>query len=504
MTLTVGQLLADPDLHLVDATAGIGHERVIEAAHVTELALPRAWLQGGELLMTVGLQVAGDVGGQRAWVAEAAGAGVAALAVGLGSELPFQEAPAAMVAAAREHGVPLLAVPDDVPFIAVTKAVFAARAAAERAELEEAVTQHRALTAAAAGSGGLQGLLAMWARLQRAAVVLDPAGRLLASAGEDADLLAAAAEPMVDGLLERGLRASASVGTPAGTVRLQPLGARRVRGLLAVSGAGDGADRLVLQGMVSLLSLELERRHLLGADRRRERAGALRRVLAPGVTPTQAAHLLAVAGLPVGRVRGLAVEAGAGDAVEVAADLALALPGGLVRVHEGLVEALAVEDAEAPAVLARFARGLPAGVGPVVSGHLAAASVREARSAVAASRRSGRVVESAELASVGLLLSLADDGVLGGFADAVLLPLEEADRTGALLQTLTTWLERGGSAEETAQQLGVHRHTVRNRLDRAEVLTGRSLAEPATRYELWLALQARDRRPATTDRPPQE
>ena len=84
MTLTVGQLLADPDLHLVDATAGIGHERVIEAAHVTELALPRAWLQGGELLMTVGLQVAGDVGGQRAWVAEAAGAGVAALAVGLG------------------------------------------------------------------------------------------------------------------------------------------------------------------------------------------------------------------------------------------------------------------------------------------------------------------------------------------------------------------------------------------------------------------------------------
>ena len=169
-----------------------------------------------------------------------------------------------MVAAAREHGVPLLAVPDDVPFIAVTKAVFAARAAAERAGLEEAVTQHRALTAAAAGSGGLQGLLAVWARSHRAAVVLDPAGRLLASAGEDADLLAAAAEPMVDGLLERGLRASASVGATAGTVRLQPLGARRVRGLLAVSGAGDGADRLVLQGMVSLLSLELERRHLLG------------------------------------------------------------------------------------------------------------------------------------------------------------------------------------------------------------------------------------------------
>ena len=155
MTLTVGQLLADPDAapgrrdRRASATSGSSRPRTSPSS-----PLPGAWLQGGELLMTVGLQVAGDPRGQRAWVAEAAGAGVAALAVGLGSELPFQEAPAAMVAAAREHGVPLLAVPDDVPFIAVTKAVFAARAAAERAGLEEAVTQHRALTAAAAGERG--------------------------------------------------------------------------------------------------------------------------------------------------------------------------------------------------------------------------------------------------------------------------------------------------------------------------------------------------------------
>src|SRR3954462_7136638 len=497
MTVTVGQLLADPALHLVDATAGIGHDRVIEAAHVSELALPRAWLQGGELLMTVGLQVRENAPRQRRWVAEAADARVAALAVGLGPDLPFQEAPAAMVQAALERRVPLLAVPEDVPFIAVTKAVFAARAAAERAGLEEAVNQHRALTAATA-NGGIEGLLGVGPGANGAAAVLDAAGRLLTSAGDGAEHLVEAAASLADGLLDRGLRASASVDTAAGIVRLQPLGARRVRGLLAVSGAGDGADRLVLQAMVSLLSLELERRHLLGADRRRERAGALRRILAPGVAPSQAAHLLAVAGLP-SRVRGLAVEPGAGDATEVAADLALALPGGLVRVHEGLVEALTVEEVDAPALLARFARGLPAGVGPVVSGHLAAASVREARSAVAASRRSGRVVEAAELASVGLLLSLADDGVLGGFADAVLLPLEQADRSGAVLQTLATWLELGGSAEETARRLGVHRHTVRNRLDRAEGGTGRSLAEPRTRYELWLALQARDRRGATVE-----
>lgn len=498
VTLTVGRLLADRALHLVDATGGIGHGRVVEAAHVTELTSPGPWLQGGELLMTIGLLL-DDEAAQRAWVEQAAAAGVSALAVGLGASLPFQQAPPAMVAAAREAGVPLLAVPDDVPFIAVTKAVFAARAAAERDDLERAVAAHRALTAAAAGSGGLEGLLTVWWRTSGVpAVVVDPVGRLLASAGSGAGWLVLAARDGLEQVAGHGLRAAASVTVGAHEARLHPLGTRRVRGLLAVGGPGDGSDRLVLQGMVSLLSLDLERRHLMGADRRRERAELVGRLLSLGGSAggsggedgAAASALLRVAGLP-DRVRGLAVAASGPDAGEVAADLALALPGGLVRVDAGLVEAVVGHDVDVVAVLARFAGGLAAGVGPVVAGQQAGASVREARAAVAASRRSGRVVASAELASVRLLLSLADDGLLGGFADAVLTPIEMADASGALVATLSAWLDAAGSAEETARRLGVHRHTVRNRLDRIEVLTGRALDEPAQRYELWLALQAR-------------
>ena len=489
-TFTVGLLLADRALHLVDATGGIGHDRVVEAAHVTELTSPGPWLQGGELLMTIGLLLV-DEAAQRAWVEQAASSGVAALAVGLGASLPFQQAPPVMVEAARVAGVPLLAVPDDVPFIAVTKAVFAARAAAERVELERAVAAHRALTAAAAGVGGLEGLLTVWWRASGApAVVVDPVGRLLASAGAGAGPLVAAAREGLEQVAGYGLRAAGSVTVGAHEARLHPLGTRRVRGLLAVGGSGAGADRLVLQGMVSLLSLDLERRHLMGADRRRERAELVGRLLLAGADGGRASSLLRVAGLP-DQVQGLAVAAAGQDAAEVAADLALALPGGLVRVHEGLVEAVAGHDVDVRAVLARFAGGLPAGVGPVVAGQQARASVREARAAVAASRRSGRVVASAELASVRLLLSLADDGLLGGFADAVLTPIESADPTGILLATLSAWLDAAGSAQDTARRLGVHRHTVRNRLDRIAALTGRQLDQPAQRYELWLALAAR-------------
>ena len=60
--------------------------------------------------------------------------------------------------------MPLLAVPDGVPFIAVTKAVFALRARAERRHLEWALATQRALTAAAVTPGGLGGILAAHGR----------------------------------------------------------------------------------------------------------------------------------------------------------------------------------------------------------------------------------------------------------------------------------------------------------------------------------------------------
>jgi hypothetical protein len=85
---------------------------------------------------------------------------VRAVGLGLGAELPHQGAPARLITAADEVGMPLLTVPDTVPFIAVTKAVFAYRARTERQELEWALQTQRALTAASVTPGGLLGILA--------------------------------------------------------------------------------------------------------------------------------------------------------------------------------------------------------------------------------------------------------------------------------------------------------------------------------------------------------
>ena len=74
----------------------------------------------------------------------------------------------------------------------------------------------------------------------------------------------------------------------------------------------------------------------------------------------------------------------------------------------------------------------------------------------------------------------------------------DADERDMLLQTLSTWLDTGGSAGQTATRLYCHRNTVLNRLRRVEGLTGRSLERVDHLVEWSLALLARDLLPPET------
>ena len=58
------------------------------------------------------------------------------------------------------------------------------------------------------------------------------------------------------------------------------------------------------------------------------------------------------------------------------------------------------------------------------------------------------------------------------------------------MDTLRAWLDQHGQVDAAAQRLGIHRHTVRHRLRRAEGVLGRSLDDPAVRADLWFALAA--------------
>jgi purine catabolism regulator len=337
--LTVLELISDTELGLELVAGHAGAERQIEAAAVSELANPGPWLQGGELLLTIGLLLPKTVAGCRTYLAELDAAEVQAVGLGLGAELPHQRAPARLITAADEIGMPLLTVPDPVPFIAVTKAVFAYRARAERQELEWSLQTQRALTAAAVTPGGLLGILAAHRDATgRSGVVIDLLGRVLAESDPGGTRLVRRMSGVLESIREQGLTAAAVDISDGRRRELHALGAHRLRAWLLIDGPAElPAAHQISGDLVSLLSLELERRHGLNAAQRRGRAQVLDRLARATVDDVLAARWLTSAGLPDADLRAAAVAA-PDDADDLAADLLITLPGALVRVVGEVVE----------------------------------------------------------------------------------------------------------------------------------------------------------------------
>jgi purine catabolism regulator len=498
--LTLADLVADRALRLAVVAGRDELGREIEAAAVSELAEPGPWLQGGELLLTIGLLLDESDAGCAAYVAGLHAAGVRALGLGLGAELRYQSAPPCLVRAAEDAGLPLLTVPDGVPFIAVTKAVFAWRAREERQQLEWALHTQRGLTAAAVQPGGLAGILGAYERATgRAALVVDLLERPIASSRPGHEPLAADFTGMLARVRAQGLLGAAVDATAGRRREVHPLGSRRLRAWLLVAGPADRTgSNLVTGDLVSLLSLELERVHGLGAARQRDRAQVLARLARGTVEDIVAARWLDTVGLPDGDLRAAVVAAP--HAAELAADLAGALPDALTRVvevagdnrAEPCVELAVPVGVDLAAVLGTLAPARPAGIGIGVRPGALAVSLRQARSALPESRITGRHVHAADIASSRQLLATVPGERLQGYADAVLGPLDAGERSAELLRTLTAFLEHNGHWEAAAAALQVHRHTVRNRIAAVEELTGRRLGSAHDRQELWLALRARD------------
>jgi purine catabolism regulator len=85
------------------------------------------------------------------------------------------------------------------------------------------------------------------------------------------------------------------------------------------------------------------------------------------------------------------------------------------------------------------------------------------------------------------LLSLPG-AALEAFVARVLGPA--ADNTW-LLESLAALLDSGCRWSEAADRLGVHRHTLRYRMEQLRKQTGSHPDDPAQRMELWLAVKAK-------------
>lgn len=471
----------------------------------SELTDPTPFLEGGEVLLTTGLNTDAWRGEWAAYVDRLQAVGVAALGVGTG--LTHPALPSALVEACETRGVNLFEVPRETTFVAISHAVAGLIEKHRQAVAREALALQRELTTAALRRDPV-------AVLRRLATVLHGAVGTVTAAGRWA-LGPVGAEPSrldlgrlsaeVVRLRPQGLRASSSGAESGGSWLVQPLGLTGVpdRYLTAWSpGRLDEGQRSALTTAVALLSLVEENRQQQRQTVRGLRARALELLLAGDARTAEVVLTTASASTLTGTVvepslptRVQVLRAG-GDAHTREQGLRMCEDevAGPSPVAAALIDGqlcVACSPTTADRLAERLAGlGLHVGIGDTVPASEAIRSHTAAGHALDLATPGSPVVRWVERVRGGVLGLLGED-LAESFARSTLSRLDEAaSPTGELLLTLRSFLRHHGRPGPVAEELGVHRNTVRNRVREIERALGGSLDDPQVRVDAWVALQA--------------
>ncbi|WP_416276337.1 PucR family transcriptional regulator [Mycolicibacterium sp. J2] len=492
MALTPRDLVTAKGLGLTLVAGARGADRQVSWAHAIELADPTPYLSGGELVMTTGINIGQDDTAQFHYVARLSSAGITALAVDTGTTLT--DIPAGIIDAANQLDLPVLRVPASTPFIAITRVVIDALKADELRSVQEVVDQQEVLARATLG-GGIPGVVAALADgLPAGVVVVDVEGRVLAAAGAEHERVAAPLTGPASPIGAAPGHAGRVFADGDAFVVVQSLrAAQALRGYLAVRTTAplSMAGRLLVAHTVSLVSIAIEKPARVVDAEQRLRSAVTRTLLAGGdiddgvlryfgFEPAGDVVVLLLTG--VGPV--LAAERDAGRLLAGVGPYLLASDDQDIVVivpaaHERSVRGLCGQ-------LAEQLDGLRAGLS--APSRLADVTVAVAQARIAAAAGVGSTfAEFAELGAYGVLLGARTPAELGVLA-GLLAPL--IGQRDDLVAALTVFLERNGQVEAAAADLGIHRHTMRNRIQRIGQLLGDDLKSADTRAQLWIAIKA--------------
>ena len=471
--LTVRDIAAMPGLGLDVVAGSAGLDKPVTWLHVSELEDPTEFLEGGEFLLTTGLGVGELESSQRAYARRLAQHRLAGLGFGLG--FGFAEVPRALVAEADKLGFPVVSVPYEVPFVAITKAAVSYLANEQLEQLERALAVHERLAAAVLEGRGVEALLAIVCNhLDCSLALVDEDGRVVG---------------------ER--HAKRRIGFDR-AVEFPVVGHEEKATLRAARSNGDFGeyDRLVLHHGQTALAFELSRRRAVSAAELRLAGDLLDDLEEERLDDREAGRRMAAFGLEPEREYAalLALPRDETPSERLREEVAGELEDGSVRylstAHPDRA-AFLVEAASEDEILG-LARHIVetnpharVGVGRPARTAALGRSLLEARAALDAS--AGNVASYQDLGSLELLLSLPD-AALEAFVDRV---LGAASANSWLVESLTALLDSGCRWSDAAEQLGVHRHTLRYRMDRLREQTGRHPDDPSQRMELWLAVKAK-------------
>lgn len=531
--LTVRDIL---DLELVapwgaEVVAGAAHlHRAVRWLHVAEALDVGVMLNGGEMVLTTGLLLAGDERAQREYIESMQRADVSAVVLGLGRA--FRTTPEPMRRAAERCGVPLIVLHRPAPFARLTEEVHSRLVHGRFAALNLSDRVRSSLTTLNLSGASLQQVLDEIASYSGCpAVLVNLAQRVLASAGDKGSL----SELMRD--WDRVSRQVASlIGTAASATATSAVTVGPDGWIVAsLEARGRQWGRLVLFGyqgseefgrvLGARAAEALVMHRLLGDDLDRgwedQAAESLLLDLASGAArPEQLLTRVRAAGLPVNRrtfvpvvVRLLQEPTAGRDDMPELIDRVLAenpaVAGLVARIGaSGTAVLLSIpydrSDQNADAAVHRVAvqvhEGLAATGRTAVVGagfgcteldgirrsfveavHVADAAVAGPPKAPVARLRDVRLR--------GLVRLLRDEPELQAFIERELGPLLQ---NPSLLDVLRTYLETGRNKSLAAQVSHVSRPAFYRRLESIETLLGIDLDDWEQLTSLYVALLAHE------------
>ena len=545
MLPTVGDLLGLDVIRrgspqVVAGSAGLGAR--VRWVHVLELADAAHLLQGGELVLTTGVALPPEPSLLARYAADLAAAGVSALAVELGRRY-VGSLPSALVRAAADSGLTLIAFEREVSFVEITEAVHARIIDAQLEELRASERLHEAFTELSVAGASPDEIVRQAAILAGRPVILaDLSHRVLACEPGSADparLLAGFARR------SRTLSASSASGRTvydeAAGWLVTPVGARGEdwgRVILVCDGPPGGTDTVLIERAATTLALgRLLTRHQESLDRQAHRTLITGIISQAHADPTEAAVRSRALGVPVDGRRLIAMvlrlrdPSGPGtlgvsaharvldvaDAVAAAcrAERIPSLVGTLDDARAGAMLSLSPR-ADPDRVLVGLAARISERVGAspdglVIGVGAAAGSIRDVRRSfleasqvadVAAERPDGWSAEGssdrppfyrlADLRLRGLLHLLRDDPRVQTFVERELGPLLASEPDTSLLNVLGAYLAAGGNKAEAAKSSHLARPTFYERLRRIERILGTDLGSAESRTSLHVAMLALD------------
>lgn len=509
-------------------------DRLVRWVHVTEIDYVGDVLGGHEVVLTTGLPIIGPSADPIGFIEQLARADACGLIVELGPRLP--ELSAELVAAARQHGLPLIVLHDSVRFVSITETVHRIIVGEQYQGLEFAQRTHEVFTNLSLDSADASAILASAADLIDAPVVLEDAGHhvvALAQHGTSSrDLLREweersrrapiLEEPGPSGpdawlTCPVGLRGSAwgrivapePADDPVSTAMVMQRAAQALQLSRLVE---RDTSRLQFQAQESLLQELID-------GRIQDETDGLARARALGVRAASTYVPVVALFEPTALPDQLARQRRARAHLELVSDSlrdakVTALAGGIGDGRVGIIVALRSGSGEDAALgsLAKAISGSRAapvlGVGRSTGSLMVAASrlrttshIAEAARALPASRLPW--FRSTDVRLRGLVAQLQDDERLLGFAESELAPLlaHDAEHGTDLLDLLRAYVELRGNKAALAQATHISRQALYGRLRKLEAILLVDLDHSDSMLSLGVALLVHDIRHTATDDP---